>query len=68
VRYSSCSEGPEISRGFIDTAFKLCFTVCHYEGPSKGGWNESEWDKSFLVYVDNDKFLCEKVVKATSLV
>jgi hypothetical protein len=51
---------------FFDIAFKI-FTVCHYEGPSKRGWNEFEWDKSFLVYVDDVKFWCEKVIKAHKL-
>jgi hypothetical protein len=39
----------KIKRCFIAISLKLCFRICHYEGPRKPGGTEIKWDTSAAV-------------------
>jgi len=45
-RYIFYQGRSETRRCFIITTFQLCFILCYYEGPSKPGGIEIEWDTS----------------------
>jgi hypothetical protein len=43
-------EWPETRTCFIAIAFRLCFRMCHQEGPRELGRTEIEWDTSVSSY------------------
>jgi hypothetical protein len=43
IRPIQMSSNESESRRFTATAFQLCFTICHNEGPIKSGRARTEW-------------------------
>jgi hypothetical protein len=46
---------------FVATAFQLCFTICHQEGPRKQEGLELNVSHDFLVYAEDDNKLAENI-------